>query len=206
VMAPWVLHGTKDCGQVITHAARSFFELALRGLPFARVAAKLIRMIHDEQITRLREAQQLKSKPHSIRRVILNLVQTQFYSQAKGDPRHHEMGINNIILVAQLLLHDLLVDSAVHESLAELLRPKNRPDALSRRLDMACKLLSVAGPRLEQGVNMDPYYAYLQKLAHSPEVTPQMKQLVETVTLERASWLRTMKDPQGDGQEARTAC
>eukprot|EP00667_Euglena_gracilis_P017563 EG_transcript_18530 len=203
-VGPWLIYGTKDCGHVIAHLARRLFEYALRGAAFALAAAKMIKAVHTEQVARLRAATELKSKPHSIRRVVLNLVQNRFYLRP-GRPAdadgHHRGSLCTVHFIGQLLIHDLLVDSAVHESLAELLRPRNRPDTLSNRLEMACRLLSVAGPRLDQGACMDPYYHYIQKLMQSPEVNEELRALFEGIVAARAAWLQPVppRSPPGPG-------
>lgn len=188
VVRPWLIYGTKDCGHVITHVAKQLFQHALRGGQFGSVAAQLIKTVHDEQVMKLREAKELKSKPHSIRRVVLNLVQSQFYSRpgAEGGARHHQTSINNVMFIGQLLVDDLLVDSAVHESLLELLRPRNRPDTVAHRLELACRLLAVAGPRLDQGSCMDPYYAHLERLMLAAELSPATHDLFGSVIANRA--------------------
>eukprot|EP00668_Euglena_longa_P005502 GGOE01006491.1.p1 GENE.GGOE01006491.1~~GGOE01006491.1.p1 ORF type:complete len:329 (-),score=24.14 GGOE01006491.1:933-1772(-) len=196
VLDPWLIYGTKDCGHVIAHLAKRLFEYALRGLQFSVAAAKLVKSIHDEQVTKLREAKELKSKPHSIRRVVLNLVQSRFYLQPlrpEDEARHHEGSINNVVLIGQLLLHDLLVDSAVYESLVELLRPRNRPDSLSHRFEMACHLLSVAGQRLDQGACMDQYYHYMQRLKQSLEVSQVLRTLFDGIVADRTAWLQSVQ-------------
>ena len=54
ILTPWLICGTKDCGHVIAHLAQQLFQYALVGLPNAKSSAKLIKIIHEEQVTLLR--------------------------------------------------------------------------------------------------------------------------------------------------------
>jgi hypothetical protein len=192
-MTPWLTCGTEDARTVISHVARRLHRYAVQASPCAPITARLIKALHETQMTELRNAAEKRTSPHSVRRIILNLVQTRFYSPHTGlegdEARAHRDSLGNVALVAQLLLHDLLPENAVMDTLKELLCPRNRPDTLPHRIELACWLLTLAGERLEEAVDMASYYSCLKRLSKESEVRRSLKQLVGDVIAQRAEAL-----------------
>eukprot|EP00668_Euglena_longa_P007712 GGOE01009248.1.p1 GENE.GGOE01009248.1~~GGOE01009248.1.p1 ORF type:complete len:724 (+),score=84.40 GGOE01009248.1:36-2174(+) len=197
LLSPFMAEETEVATDVCKEVSWKIFEKAI-GEPHNSVMyADLVQLLHTNQqkLSQERRANGKPSADHSIRTLILNRCQRQFYSTAEKSEdqgesevmhdRHRKRCQGNARLVAEVYLRKLLPIKIVEEVIEFLIQ--DQKTAFPDRMEVLCTLLSVAGPQIDwsRPVLVD-CWRRVQDMCSAEDTIPRIKFLLQDLMELRA--------------------